>query len=70
MTTTATNRIANVSAFCESQRDMKKLEDALSSEAAMHASLSDIERMLETEGREMLRGDDAGALRPALGAGT
>jgi hypothetical protein len=34
---------------------MKKLEDALSSEEAMHAPLHEIERMLETQGREVLR---------------
>jgi hypothetical protein len=34
---------------------MKKLEDLLSNEAAMHAPLHEIERMLETHGREMLR---------------
>ncbi len=34
---------------------MKKLEDALSSEHAMHAPLYKIEQMLETQGREVLR---------------
>lgn len=34
---------------------MKKLEDLLSNDAAMHAPLHEIERMLETHGREMLR---------------
>lgn len=47
--------IANDGPFCESRQDMKKLEDALLSEEAMHAPLHEIERMLETQGREMLR---------------
>jgi len=34
---------------------MKKLEDALSNDEAMRAPLHEIERMLETQGREMLR---------------
>lgn len=34
---------------------MKKLEDALTSDDAMHAPLHEIERMLRTEGRELLR---------------
>ena len=34
---------------------MKKLEDALSDDAALHAPLHEIERMLEAQRREMLR---------------
>jgi hypothetical protein len=55
MATTNAARIANDSPFCESRQDMKKLEDLLSNDAAMHAPLHEIERMLETYGREMLR---------------
>ena len=55
MATTSPARIANDSPFCESRQDMKKLEDELSSEAAMQAPLHEIERMLATHGREMLR---------------
>ena len=55
MGTTSTARIANDSPFCESRQGMKKLEDALSDEAAMHAPLHEIERMLEAQGQEMLR---------------
>ena len=55
MATTNAARIATDSPFCDSRQDMKKLEDMLSNEAAMHAPLHDIERMLETHGREMLR---------------
>jgi len=55
MAMTNTARIANDSPFCESQQDMKKLEDALSNDEAMRAPLHEIERMLETQGREMLR---------------
>jgi hypothetical protein len=55
MATTSTARIANDSPFCESRQDMKKLEDALSNETAMRAPLHEIERMVEAQGREMLR---------------
>ena len=55
MATTSTARIVNDSPFCESRQDMKKLEDALISDEAMNAPLHEIERMLRTEGREMLR---------------
>ena len=44
--------IANDSRFCESRQNMKKLEDELSSEASLRAPLHDIERLLETQGRE------------------
>jgi len=55
MTSTTKTAIANDSPFCESRANMKKLEDALIGEEAMHASLSDVERMLEEQGRELLR---------------
>lgn len=55
MVTTNAARIANDSPFCESRQNMKKLEDALTSDDAMHAPLHEIERMLRTEGRELLR---------------
>ena len=55
MATTSTARIVNDSPFCESRQNMKKLEDALISDEAMNAPLHEIEKMLRTEGREMLR---------------
>jgi hypothetical protein len=55
MATAHASTIAKDSPFCDSRQSMKKLEDALSSEDAMHAPLHEIERMLETQGREMLR---------------
>lgn len=54
-TTAATIRIANDSPFCESRRAMKKLEDDLTSPAAMHATMSEIEQLMRTQSREMLR---------------
>ena len=65
MTANAAIRIANDSPFCESQRSMKKLEDDLISDEAMHAPLHEIERMMRTASRELMR-DDAGALRSPL----
>ena len=47
--------IANDSPFCESRQSMKKLEDDLTGPEAMNAPLDEIERMLRTQGREMLR---------------
>jgi hypothetical protein len=47
--------IANDSPFCESRQNMKKLEDDLTSPEAMNAPLDEIERLLRTQGREMLR---------------
>lgn len=47
--------IANDSPFCESRRSMKKLEDDLTSPEAMNAPLDEIERLLRTQGRELLR---------------
>ena len=55
MATAHASTIAKDSPFCDSRQSMKKLEDALSSEDAMHAPLHEIERMLETQGREVLR---------------
>lgn len=55
MSTACAVAIANGNPFCESRQDMKKLEDALSDDAALHAPLNEIERMLEAQGREMLR---------------
>ena len=55
MSKTNAARIANDSPFCESRRSMKKLEEDLLSPEAMHASLSEIERMMRTQSREMLR---------------
>jgi hypothetical protein len=55
MTTNAAIRIANDSPFCESRRCVKKLEDDLTSDEAMHAPLHDIERMMRTAGRELMR---------------
>ena len=53
MAMTNAARIANDSPFCEARQNMKKLEDALSSDGAIHAPLQEIERMLRTEGREL-----------------
>lgn len=47
--------VANESLFCESRQSMKKLEDDLTSPEAMTAPLDEIERMLRTQGRELLR---------------
>jgi hypothetical protein len=55
MPSALTSTIANHSPFCDSRHGMKKLEDALSSEDAMHAPLHEIERMVEAQGREVLR---------------
>lgn len=55
MSTAHANAIAKPSPFCDARQGMKKLEDALSSEDAMHAPLHEVERMLETQGREVMR---------------
>ena len=55
MSSNAATRIANDSLFCESQRSMKKLEDDLISDEAMHAPLHEIEQMMRTAGRELMR---------------
>jgi len=55
MASTSTARIANDSPFCESRQNMKELEDALTSDDAMNAPLHEIERLLRTKGRELMR---------------
>jgi hypothetical protein len=55
MTTTTAIRIANDSPFCESRRSVKKLEDDLISDEAMHAPLHEIEQMMRAAGRELMR---------------
>jgi hypothetical protein len=55
MSTARAATIANDNPFCESRQNMKRLEDDLTSEDAMNAPLHEIERMLRTQGREMLR---------------
>ena len=55
MSSASTAGIANVSPFCESRGEMTKLEDDLSSPDAMNAPLHEIERMLEAQGRELMR---------------
>lgn len=55
MTATSAAQIANDSPFCESRQNMKKLEDALTSDEAMHAPLHEIERMMRTAGRALMR---------------
>jgi len=55
MTTTKAIRIANDSPFCESRRSVRKLEDDLISDEAMHAPLHEIEQMMRTAGRELMR---------------
>jgi hypothetical protein len=55
MTMANAARIANDDRFCEARRHMKKLEDDLSDDEAMNAPLHEIEKMLESQGRELLR---------------
>ena len=57
MATSTTNSIAiaNDGPFCEARRKVKKIEDDLSSGDAMNMPLEQIERMLATGGRELLR---------------
>ncbi len=55
MTTARAATIANDSRFCESQRSMKKLEDDLISPQAMNTPLHEIEDMMRTQSRELLR---------------
>ena len=55
MSKTNAARIANDSPFCESRENMKKLEDDLISQEAMHVPLSEIEKMMRTQAPEMLR---------------
>jgi hypothetical protein len=49
MATAHASTIAKDSPFCDSRQSMKKLEDALSSEDAMHAPLHEIERIARNE---------------------
>ena len=55
MSTARASTIANDSRFCESQQSMKKLEDDLTSPQAMNAPLYEIEEMMRTQGRELMR---------------
>jgi hypothetical protein len=55
MSTAHAATIANDSPFCEARQKMKELEDDLTSAEAMNAPLDEIERMLRTRGRELLR---------------
>jgi hypothetical protein len=55
MSTNAAKRIANDSPFCEARRLMGDLEDELTNDDAMAATHDEIERLLETKGREVLR---------------
>jgi hypothetical protein len=55
MSNAATAKIASDSPFCESRANMKKLEDDLISEDALNAPLHEIEQLLQTQGRELLR---------------
>jgi hypothetical protein len=55
MSTARATTVATDSRFCESRQNMKKLEDDLTSQDAMNAPLHEIEQMLRTQGREMLR---------------
>jgi hypothetical protein len=55
MSTAAAKRIANDSPFCEARRLMGDLEDDLTNDAAMAATHDQIERLLQTKGREVLR---------------
>jgi hypothetical protein len=52
----STAKIASDSPFCESRASMKRLEDDLISEDALNAPLHEVEQLLRTQGREMLRG--------------
>jgi hypothetical protein len=47
--------IANDRPFCEADRAMDRIKDRLTSREAMSMSLSELERMVGTEGRELLR---------------
>jgi hypothetical protein len=55
MTTAHAHRIANDSPFCEARELMKKLEDALTTPEAMHAKHDEIERMVVSDGHQLLR---------------
>jgi hypothetical protein len=47
--------IANDSPFCESRARMKKIEDLLTSEEALHAPSHEIERLMMQHGNELIR---------------
>jgi len=55
MTRAAAATIANESVFCEAREKMKKVEDELSGAEAMNAPLHEVEQLLQTHGRELLR---------------
>src|SRR5215207_8085049 len=55
MTTSSAPRIAKVSRFCEADAAMDRIKDRLLSPEAQGMSLTDIERMLTTEGHELMR---------------
>jgi hypothetical protein len=55
MSTAHASTIDKPSPFCDSRESMKKLEDALSSDDMMHAPLHEVERMLDAQGREVMR---------------
>jgi hypothetical protein len=55
MSTLAAASIANDSLFCDSRRLMGDLEDDLTNDEAMEATHDEVERLLQTKGRELLR---------------
>jgi hypothetical protein len=55
MSTAHAYPIANDSPFCEARELMKKLEDALTTPDAMHATHDEIERMVVSDGQKLLR---------------
>lgn len=55
MMPTAAKRIANDSPFCEADAAMDRIKKRLTSPDAMRMSLSEIERMVGSEGHELLR---------------
>ena len=55
MSTAHAHQIANDSPFCEARDLMKKLEDALTTPEAMHATHDEIERMVVSNGHQLLR---------------
>lgn len=55
MSTTAAKRIANDSPFCDARVAMERIIDRLMSREVLSMSLSEVERLVGTEGRELLR---------------
>jgi hypothetical protein len=55
MTHATTATIASDSPFCEAREHVKKIEDELSSLDVMNMPLHEVERLLHTHGRELLR---------------